>query len=388
MSDQTDPHMRQQFVDGMSYVASTVNVVTTDGPAGRAGVTVSAMSSVSADGPAPTLLVCVHHKSPAAAAIVENGVFCVNVLREDQSFISNTFAGIIKTGDGDKFSCTEWETTETGAPRVREPMVAFDCRMLSGERVGTHHVFVGEVAEIFHSRRGSPLIFSNRAYGSATRIDSELAHPPTGDDAPRLKIGCYNTFGPFFVPAMIKQMVSEQGALDLHLVEGDEYRIEKALKSDEVDIAFMFDYDLGEEIQREVVGEVNPYVLLAKGHPMAAQGRITPAELVDHPWVLLDVPSSRDYFISLFSRESLTPDIAWRARSFEMVRGMVGHGFGFALLCTNPSASMSYDGQALVTRELVTDAEPNRVVLATHRGSKLPPIAESFASRCRRYFNN
>ncbi len=49
--------LRQDFLDGMSCVAATVNVVATDGPAGRAGVTVSAMSSVSADTEKPVLLV-------------------------------------------------------------------------------------------------------------------------------------------------------------------------------------------------------------------------------------------------------------------------------------------------------------------------------------------
>ena len=52
-----DRALRQQFLHGMSHAASTVNVVTTDGVAGRHGVTVSAMVSVSADTPQPTLLV-------------------------------------------------------------------------------------------------------------------------------------------------------------------------------------------------------------------------------------------------------------------------------------------------------------------------------------------
>ena len=43
--------LRQQFLHGMSHAACTVNVVTTDGMAGRHGVTVSAMVSVSADTP-------------------------------------------------------------------------------------------------------------------------------------------------------------------------------------------------------------------------------------------------------------------------------------------------------------------------------------------------
>ena len=52
--------LRSAFVDAMSRVASTVHIVTTDGPGGRVGATVSAMTSVSADTPMPTLLVCLN----------------------------------------------------------------------------------------------------------------------------------------------------------------------------------------------------------------------------------------------------------------------------------------------------------------------------------------
>ena len=90
----------------MSHAACTVNVVTTDGAAGRHGVTVSAMVSVSADTPQPTLLVCIHHRSAVAAAVLENGVFCVNVLRDDQAHISDNFAGRSGAHGAAKFDCT------------------------------------------------------------------------------------------------------------------------------------------------------------------------------------------------------------------------------------------------------------------------------------------
>ena len=161
----TAPSLRQRFIDGMSSAACTVNVVTTDGPAGRFGVTVSAMSSVSAEGERPTLLVCVHHASAAAKAILANGVFCVNVLREDQAAISDCFAGRVRTPDGDKFSCAAWVTERSGAPRVVDPLVAFDCRLASATRVGTHHVLLGEVLDLYQSGPGAPLLYANRGYG-------------------------------------------------------------------------------------------------------------------------------------------------------------------------------------------------------------------------------
>ncbi|MDQ0469590.1 flavin reductase family protein [Labrys wisconsinensis] len=170
-----DPDLRQRFLAGMSSAACTVNVVTTDGPAGRFGVTVSAMASVSADTPRPTLLVCVHERSAAARAIIANGVFCVNVLRDDQAHISDCFAGRWKTADGDKFSCADWTADATGAPRVVDPLVAFGCRLTAMQQVGTHHVLFGAVEDIFTAGEGAPLIYANRAYGRPARLAAPAA---------------------------------------------------------------------------------------------------------------------------------------------------------------------------------------------------------------------
>ena len=93
-----DEELKAKFFQGMSYAAATVNVITSDGPAGRVGLTVSAMSSVSADTPRPTLLVCINENSAAAASVLKNGVFCVNVLHNHQSYISDVFAIVANVG--------------------------------------------------------------------------------------------------------------------------------------------------------------------------------------------------------------------------------------------------------------------------------------------------
>lgn len=160
-----DHPLRDRFLAGMASAASTVNVVTTDGAGGRFGTTVSAMSSVSADGERPTLLVCMHHASATTQAIRTNRVFCVNVLRDDQAAISDCFAGRLKMPDGDKFSCAAWVRQGSGALRVENPLVAFDCDLVSEMRVGTHHVFFGAVSDLFLSGPGSPLVYANRNYG-------------------------------------------------------------------------------------------------------------------------------------------------------------------------------------------------------------------------------
>jgi flavin reductase (DIM6/NTAB) family NADH-FMN oxidoreductase RutF len=158
--------LRQRFLAGMGQAACTVNVVTTDGASGRAGATVSAMSSVSADGDHPTLLVCVHHLSPVAAAVLGNGVFCVNVLRDSQAHISDVFSGRIKNGAGDKFAGTPWQAGGTGCPQIAGALVSFDCRLLQQVRVGTHLIFIGAVQDLTVDESGQPLIYAKRAYGT------------------------------------------------------------------------------------------------------------------------------------------------------------------------------------------------------------------------------
>jgi flavin reductase len=153
--------LRDCFLEAMSQAAATVSVVTTDGPAGRAGVTVSALCSVSAE--PPTLLVCIHHKSPVWAAVRDNGRFCVNLLDEDQALISDSFAGRIPVPDGDKFACAQWRELATGAPALEGALVALDCRVVGQLRQGSHHVFFGEVAEVALGA-GTPLIYARRAY--------------------------------------------------------------------------------------------------------------------------------------------------------------------------------------------------------------------------------
>jgi flavin reductase (DIM6/NTAB) family NADH-FMN oxidoreductase RutF len=167
--------LRDRFVEGMAHAACSVSVVTTDGPAGRYGVTVSAMSSVSADGEKPTLLVCIHHRCAAAGAILGNGVFCVNLLRDDQSGISECFAGRRRPPEGDRFACADWTVGRNGVPRVADALVAFDCRLRSGVRVGTHHVLIGEVVDLSIGGRGAPLIYARRSYGTPTPLGGTSA---------------------------------------------------------------------------------------------------------------------------------------------------------------------------------------------------------------------
>ena len=380
-----NPVLRDAFLGGMSHAACTVNIVTTDGASGRAGVTVSAMTSVSADTPRPTLLVCVHLDASATSHILQNEVFCVNLLRDDQSFISDTFAGRFNANILNKFDCADWKPMRTGAPRVVDPLVAFDCKVVSAELIGTHYVFVGEVQDIFTAERGSPLIYANRAYGRTTRIDPITSLATSQSDAV-LRIGCFHTFGPFMLPEIIAKFAKDDST-DLRLMDGDHGRMIEGLRTGELDLALMTDIDLPDDIKATPLSILRPHILLAEDHPLSNEPNLTLETLMDHPMVLLDVPPSGEYSLHLFASKNLTPIVKYRCPSYEMVRGLVGHGLGYSILVTKPASNLSYDGNALVTRPLPADTRAAHTIIATKKGSLTPKALAPFMAVCKTLFS-
>ncbi|WP_029005316.1 flavin reductase family protein [Azorhizobium doebereinerae] len=152
------------FKEAMRNMASSVAVIATDGPAGRAGLTVSSLSSLSME--PPSVVLCVHANSTALPALLANGVFTANVLAHDQSGVADAFAGQVPAFKADKFACAEWEALATGAPALRGALITFDCKLAATFAFGTHHIVAGEVLALAPAGTGAaePLIYANRAY--------------------------------------------------------------------------------------------------------------------------------------------------------------------------------------------------------------------------------
>ncbi|HET6157476.1 MAG TPA: flavin reductase family protein [Dongiaceae bacterium] len=160
---------RRSFLEGMAEAATGVTLVTTDGSAGRFGVTVSAFASVSAD--PPMLLACINRKSPAAAAIAANGGFCVNVLSAAQSFLADVFAGRSERVPPYDFTCADWQRAETGW-HLSESVAAFACALDREVAAGSHQILIGRVLATHRTAqpKASSLVYSRRAYSIAQPI--------------------------------------------------------------------------------------------------------------------------------------------------------------------------------------------------------------------------
>lgn len=151
-----------EFRSAMSRFASAVHVVTTEGQAGRRGVTATAVVGVS-DDPA-TVLVCLNAANAENDKFAINGNFAVNILAAGGETLAHAFSGGGGLASDERFALGEWTALATGAPVLSRPLVAFDCRLIEARIVATHHVLIGEVAAVLEGPPLPPLLYHARGY--------------------------------------------------------------------------------------------------------------------------------------------------------------------------------------------------------------------------------
>jgi flavin reductase len=150
------------FREAMSRIATSVHIATTDGFAGLAGITATAVASITLA--PPMILFCINKTSPSAARMIGNGVFCINTLAGEHETLADIFAG--RTGHrlGDRFTQGEWTKLATGSPVLRGAAAAFDCRLVEAKEVHTHYIIIGAVEAVDFSPEGKSLVYAHRKY--------------------------------------------------------------------------------------------------------------------------------------------------------------------------------------------------------------------------------
>ncbi len=153
---------KQEYREAMARFGAAVNVITSDGPAGRCGFTASAVCSVTDD--PPTLLVCINRTSDSHPLITVNKVLCVNTLGPGHQSLSPLFGGQVESDVDMRFAAASWSVLATGSPVLDEATVAFDCRVDRMIEIGTHSVLFCEVVAVRQGSIHEGLIYYGRAY--------------------------------------------------------------------------------------------------------------------------------------------------------------------------------------------------------------------------------
>ena len=202
--------------------------------------------------------------------------------------------------------------------------------------------------------------------------------------AGQIDIGCFETVAPLYLPRLIAGFKARWPGVEIRIRDGEQQELVQALTAGSIDVAMMFEHDLDSTIETTpLMPPQQPYALLPASHRFAQQAKVSLADLVLEPMILLDVVPSRTYFVSIFEERGLTPNIVFSSPSIEMVRGMVGNGFGFSILVTKPFSDYTYDGQQVVCVPLAENVTGSGLSAAWLRRVQLTKPAQLFVDHCR-----
>ena len=199
----------------------------------------------------------------------------------------------------------------------------------------------------------------------------------------RLSVGCMVTLAPMIAPQLAHAFSERHPGVELNMVDGGHEDLMSQLRQVEIDVAVSYDLQIPADIQFEPLASLSPYVLVARNHRLARQPSVDLSELATEPMVILDLPQSREYFVSLFESKGLEPMIVARAANQEVVRTMVANNYGFTIANVRPRNPAALDGRKLVSVKLAGNHKSMHIGISTLAQERKPMILAVFEQHCR-----
>ena len=147
----------------------------------------------------------------------------------------------------------------------------------------------------------------------------------------KIALGCFLTLAARFMPALLARFAQLHPGITVELHEGDQEELIAMLLSGRAELALAYNFALHQDLLAYRSPICRRTRSSSADHRLASRERISLEELAEEPYILLDLPHSRDYFFGLFRSVGVEPRVVMRSRSQELIRGLVANGHGYCI---------------------------------------------------------
>ncbi|MCY3850181.1 MAG: LysR substrate-binding domain-containing protein [Acidimicrobiaceae bacterium] len=200
------------------------------------------------------------------------------------------------------------------------------------------------------------------------------------DSSGRLLVGSLVTVAPIVMPSLVRRFREHHPDIAVEIRTGTQDELLDWLRTGTVHAAITYDIELGRGVYFERVLDVGAHALISAGHRLAAKSRIGLEALAGEAYILLDLPLSREYFMSLFLATGVAYHPAARHADISLVRTLVGNGFGYSLVNLMPATDIAQDGSAVAYVPLRTELQSLGLGLARRIDDTPPRALDVFAA--------
>jgi DNA-binding transcriptional LysR family regulator len=197
-----------------------------------------------------------------------------------------------------------------------------------------------------------------------------------------LSIGCLVTAAPVVLPSLLAPFQTANPAVQLTFADLDQADIIRRLRQAQIDVALTYDMELPKDIRFTTLANLPPHIVVARDHPLAQQEEVRVSELAELSYIMLDLPISREYFLSVFEQGGVSPKITYVSKSPEVVRSLVANHYGATIATMLPRCEIALDGHALATIPLTGGIPPLPLGLAVLEQGPSTPAVNAFADYC------
>jgi len=197
-----------------------------------------------------------------------------------------------------------------------------------------------------------------------------------------INIGCFTPLAPIVTPELCHGFMQSFPGVDVNVSEDNQAELLSSLKKGSIDLALTYDLQLDSDISFTPLVELKPYALLAEDHPLSNKKAVKLMELAEEKFILLDLPLSDAYFMSLFSLDNVKPIIHARTKHIDVQRGLVANGYGYSLANVRPLNKRSLDGSELSYVPLLGEYPSLTLGIAVLEKIRKTMAVDSFNTYC------
>lgn len=209
-----------------------------------------------------------------------------------------------------------------------------------------------------------------------------LGHSLEGE----LSIACFTNLGPAYFSNLLAQFCRMHPSVSVKIHVCNQQEILSGLVGGQYELAVTFDLDIPKNFEWLTLAIIPPQVVLPAKHALASARRVSLKRLAAEPLILMDLPHTRDYFMSLFHRLHISPNVRFRSTNFEMVRTLVGNGLGYSVLNLVPQSPLTYDGTRVRHVPIIENVRPLEVGCLSVGRVAQRRVAKAFIEYTRGYF--
>jgi len=212
---------------------------------------------------------------------------------------------------------------------------------------------------------------------NASSLDN-LASDITTSTRGSISIGVFSTIASLLSASVRRSFEKKFPDASVILREGNQTDLLRMLGRAEIDVAITYDLEIPRDISFCPLVSLPPFVMLKHNHSLTRKKEIFLHDLEDERMILLDLPLSKEYFLSIFHSAGIKPHIVELTSQLSVARSLAANGFGFSLINMKTKTKNAPDGEKLAFLPLSGDLRPMVLGVITKQTEHSSRIVQAF----------